>query len=156
MVGANGNCDIGNDSDTRRLTVGYVIDLAVTYGMLAYPSSVCLLVLNRQRHAKMPSTPDVPAMCQSFMTQRARFWEGKLQRLSGRSEAHAKVARMGGRAGRCDVRRRRAPNRPRGAKHPLPEPGTRIKKKSIAKGQAGGLGTRWLRPDPPIKKEYKR
>src|SRR5690606_7487771 len=34
----------------------------------------------------------------------------------------------GGRTRLRDVRRRRAPNRPRGAKHPLPGSGTRIKK----------------------------
>ena len=127
----------------------------------AYPLSVGSLVANYRSYAKMPSTRLVPAMFQSSMTQRGRSWEGMLQRLSGArrrvaSETHAKAARMGERAGRSDVRRRTATNRQRGAKHPLPEPDTRIKKEILTQNRIRVSRKKHCceGPAPQIKKQY--
>jgi len=143
------------------LRLASVTSLAVTYGMPAHPSSIGSSVANRRSHAKMPSTRLVPAAFQTSMMQRGRSWEGMLQRLSGArrrvaSETHAKAARMGERAGRSDVRRRTATNRQRGAKHPLPEPDTRIKKEILTQNRIRVSRKKHCceGPAPQIKKQY--
>ena len=113
------------------LRLASVTSLAATYGMPAHPSSIGSSVANRRSHAKMPSTRLVPAMFQTSMMQRGRFWEGMLQRLSGPRQRAAGEGSPNGRTSEAAlVRRVERRIGPRGAKHPLPEPGTRIKKET--------------------------